>query len=500
MSHRHDNGQGSGATLSSPDVCDHDALPLHICPDISSAIVATPAPTATAPTAPPVLSPTSTLSVNPSPAPFFSPTAAPTKLQSHIGRSFTLGFMQHGRGELFLSKRAFYITGNSAGTGNVSIPGIDLFENFTVIPGELTPVILPARGTTAQRNNRFSQAGIRVDASTDIVLYGVNDIGTASADGFLGLPRETLGSSDIVLGYTSFGDLAYQASEFIVVGDEDDTVVTITPSVTSSTRTKGIPYNIRLDALEIYQLFSHGAGEDITDSVITSTKPVAVFSGASIAFVPVSVRFADHLVEQIPPTDTWGTTFFTVPIAQRKAGDVFRVLARDSDTDVIIDGVVVATLNATEFFEAELSSFTGHKIVTTRPSLVGQYNKGSSADDVETDHFLMLIPDSRQYLNSYMLTTPSEEPAGFPANFINLIVLTTDLDACKFDEAQLSTFYTSLGSIAINNSEYTGVQLNVTIGAHIVDCPNSFGAFVYGSDRAQSYGYLGGCALRKLGE
>ena len=34
----------------------------------------------------------------------------------------------------------------------------------------------------------------------------------------------------------------------------------------------------------------------------------------------------DHLVEMLPPANTWGGHFFTVPIANRTSGDVFRIL------------------------------------------------------------------------------------------------------------------------------------------------------------------------------
>lgn len=368
-------------------------------------------------------------------------------------------------------------------------------------PGDFTPFMLPIKGIYPRYSNRFTKTGIRIDATTDIVVYGVNDAGF-SADAFLALPRDVLGTSYIVLGYTSYGNASDEASAFIVVGDEDDTVVTITLSVSYGWRSEGIPYNITLDALQMYQLYTRLEGEDITGTVITSNKPVAVFSGSIMALVPEFSGLPGHLIEQIPPTDTWGTTFFTVPIAQRNTGDVFRILARDDDTNVIVDGVFVATLNAANFYETEFSSFTAHQIVTTRPCLVAQYNKGSIAEGAEKVPFMMLVPPSQQYLDSYTLTTPSEELTEFTSHFINLVVLTTDLDACTLDGAQLSSFYTSLGAVAISTSGYTGVQMSATFGAHIVDCPNPFGAFVYGSSSGpyMSYGYPGGFALRKLAE
>ena len=58
--------------------------------------------------------------------------------------------------------------------------------------------------------------------------------------------------------------------------------------------------------MEIYQIESDN---DLTRTRITSSKPLSAFSGSDCAEIPQGIRYCDHLVEQVPPTVTWGLKF-----------------------------------------------------------------------------------------------------------------------------------------------------------------------------------------------
>ena len=68
---------------------------------------------------------------------------------------------------------------------------------------------------------------------------------------------------------------------------------------------------------------------------MSANKRVAVFSGSEWTSVG-SEQMGDHLVEQMPPTSTWGWDFITVPIATRTAGDIFRVLGRSTPLPTVM--------------------------------------------------------------------------------------------------------------------------------------------------------------------
>src|SRR5690606_12826963 len=111
-------------------------------------------------------------------------------------------------------------------------------------------------------------------------------------------------------------------------------------------------HTITLDAGETYLIRdSIGGEDDLTGTIITSNKPVAAFGSHIGSFIPNGFGFADHLVEQLTPVNTWGREFVTVPLAARLRGDTFRFLAATDGTEVRVNGVLVATLDRGEFHE-----------------------------------------------------------------------------------------------------------------------------------------------------
>jgi len=415
--------------------------------------------------------------------------AAAAGQQDNRGTEFMLGFAENYSGSLNL---VLFITGNVATTGTVEIPNLEFSQAFSVVPGTVTPVSLPL-GAAAVGSDVTAMLGIHVTANAEIVVYGLNQI-PATTDAFLGLPTDILGTEHLVLAFEqpSFGVTG--ASEFLIVGVQDNTSVTITPSITTGVRSAGVPYTITLNRFQTYQLQSDGTGEDLSGSIIQSDQPVAVFGGSRCADVPATTGACDHLIEQLPPTATWGASFLTVPLATRTAGDLFRIIARDAGTEVRIDGTLVATLARAAFHQVSLASGTFHTIEATGPVMVMQYSKGSGADGVTSDPFMMMIPPTQQFQPSYTLTTPAADPVTFN-NFINVVVETTDTGSCTIDGGPFTAAFTAIGA-----SGFSGAQQPVAIGSHVLACPHPFGAYSYGFAGADSYGYPGGLALENIAE
>ena len=113
-----------------------------------------------------------------------------------------------------------------------------------------------------------------------------------------------LGMDHYVLTY---GNMFFAPStEFGVVAAENNTSVTITPSVTTGNRSAGISYNVTLQQGQTYLLqnTTPTTESDLSGSRISSNKPIAVFAGHRAATIPAeAVCCADHLVEQVPPVN-----------------------------------------------------------------------------------------------------------------------------------------------------------------------------------------------------
>ncbi|MEZ6032636.1 MAG: DUF4114 domain-containing protein [Planctomycetaceae bacterium] len=268
-------------------------------------------------------------------------------------------------------------------------------------------------------------------------------------------------------------------------------------------------HTVTLDAGETYlirdQLNNFGAVADLTGTIITGDKPFALFGGSRATFVPTNFAAADHLVEQMTPTTTWGRRFVTYPLATgTTVGDRFRFLAQADGTEVFVDGTLVATLNRGQFHETILVDAA--QITSNNPILVAQYaqsqdvyrNQPGGDPAFLGDPFMMLVPPFEQFLANYTVTTPDENaiPEGerFDRNFLNIVapgdaVGLIEVNGTAVDAAEFT---------AIGTSGFFGAQVPIELGSYEVAGPLPFGLFVYGFGSFDSYGYVGGQSLSKV--
>jgi hypothetical protein len=266
-------------------------------------------------------------------------------------------------------------------------------------------------------------------------------------------------------------------------------MVTITPSVTTGTHQKGVPYTVMLNQGQTYQYFDTTVGNDLTGTSITSTQPIALFGGNQCADVPPGASFCNLLVEELPPTSAWGMNFFTVPLATRSGGDTFRFLASKNMTHVSVNGTVVATLNRGQFFEQLIA--TASQITSDQPILVAQYSNSGSFDGASADPFMMLVPPAAQYLASYTVTTPA---VNFPTNFVNIVALTSGTGTIKLDGTAIAaTMFSPIGT-----SGFSAAQVPLTVGSHNLTGGVPFMVIVYGFFTADGYCYVGGLSFSPI--
>jgi hypothetical protein len=383
---------------------------------------------------------------------------------------------------------SLFITGDVNTTGMVEIPGLSVSTPFSVTAGAVTTVSITS-GAMLTTFDGVQNRGIHITANNEVTVYGLNRV-QFTTDAFLGLPTDILGTSYIVLGYSNTTAHGSAATLFGVVATQNATTVTIVPSVTTGSRTVGVPYNVTLNQGEAYQLANTGFGNtfDLSGTLITSDKPIAVFGGNQCTNIPATGGFTacDHVIEQLPPTSAWGQSFLTVPLATRTGGDTFRVLAAEDNTNVSINGVNVATLNKGQRHEQIITGSAS--IVANNAVLVAQYSNSSSFDNVTSDPFMMLIPPFEQFLGAYTITTPA---TGFATNFANIVAPSAAVGNITLDGVAIPPgSFTPIGA-----SGFSGAQVPITLGSHNFVGNMPFGIFVYGFANFDSYGYPGGQSL-----
>jgi hypothetical protein len=398
----------------------------------------------------------------------------------NAGTDFWVGFPTNFSGT---TEQTLFITGAEATSGDVSIPGLAFTQAFSVTPGAVTTVALPAG--TQMSDTGTEDKGVHITAGKEVVVYGLNRQ-RFTTDAFLGLPVDVLGTAYTVLGW---GPGAGGTSEFSVVAPSDGTEVTITPSVDGEGgRTAGTPFVVNLNQGQQFQLQAATPNEDLTGTRITSNRGVAVMGGHQCANIPNSSTFAcDHVVEQNPPEQAWGSSFLTVPLKTRQNGDTFQFVASQAGTEIRVNGTLVATLGPGESHEMLIDGQS--QIQSTKPILVAQYSNGSTFDGVTSDPFEMHIPPFEQFQTGYTVTTPA---TGFASNFVNIIARDSAVGDIQVDGTAIPPGdFTPIGS-----SGFSGAQVDLSLGTHVLTGDGQpFGAFMYGFDSFDSYGYPGGSSL-----
>jgi len=232
--------------------------------------------------------------------------------------------------------------------------------------GQVTLVQVPV-ATMMTSSDLVENKGIHVTALAPIAVAGIDYLKFVS-DGFLGLPTSTLGTDYIVASYQSNGagqNGPLPGMEFGVTAARDSTTVTITPTIPVGSHNGGVPYTISLNAGQAYQLrnsscfgelnCSRGAPADFTGTTITSNNPIAVFGGHDCTNIPPDSATCNGIMEQLPPTNLWASSYLTVPLATELNGDFLRVIASVNGTHVKLNNQLIATLDRGQFTEQLLT-------------------------------------------------------------------------------------------------------------------------------------------------
>jgi hypothetical protein len=254
-------------------------------------------------------------------------------------------------------------------------------------------------------------------------------------------------------------------------------------------------------------LFCPYNSEDLTGTTITSTAPVAVFSGvdcSNIAQPNGTCPACDHLEEQLFPSETWGREVAVTQFRDRAATEpyIVRIFSRENANTVTFtpsSAHATVTLNRGE--SVEFCSTADFIVSGSQPFEVGQYMTGqnqtacgtcsTAAGTFPTDgdpSFVIEVPTA-QYRRDYNFVVPNS----YTANFINVVGRTGArilLDG---------TALTGIGT-AIPGTAFSVWRQSVTAGSHQIVTSDTagFGLKVSGVARYTSYAYPGGLDLAAL--
>ncbi len=418
--------------------------------------------------------------------------------QSNEGREFWLGFMEHrdvGQNDMVLM-----ITSRVATSGTIEIPGLGWSEQFTVGANNVTVVQMPASAETVG-SEFVSNNAIHITSREDISVYMHQYFGMRSEASVV-LPVTAIGSSYYVVSFTGvppgiFGPGTHP-SEFLIVATENETTVTYTQTATSQNlELPGSTHTIVLNAGQVYQVRASNPLDDLTGSLVSADKDIALYAGTSWSQVPLGCTAMDNLLEQMYPVSTWGTRYVAAPFANTTV-DLYRVIASQDDTQIEIQGSFAqdVSLDAGEFFDFQASD--GVFVEGSKPISVAQYIIGSNCNGGVGDPSMVILNTVEQIRDTVTLFNSSF--FDITEQFINVTTRTGEEDLIFIDGLPLSDRGVSFQPIG-DAGEFSFAIIPVTAGAHTLFTSGcGIIAMAYGYGNVESYAYSGGASFTEINE
>lgn len=414
--------------------------------------------------------------------------------QSNEGTRFHLAFLEHidvGRNNMVVMITSLYNT-----SGTVEMPLLGWKQTFTVSANKVTIVTLPKTAETVGSES-ISNNGIIISSEKNISVY-MHQYYNQRSEASVVLPDDAVGNDYYAIAYKAFqqGNNIYP-SELLIVAVKDDTEIEIILSdQTKGGRKKGESIKVTLSPGQTYQVQTSLGGGDITGTRVVGNKPFALFAGNS--WTPMVCDARDNLLEQMYPISTWGKEFISVLSAQVTL-DVFRIMASENNTTVLVQGAKTDTLkiNQGQFVEYQKGEST--YISANKPIAIAQYNVGGSCGGNPSrlgDPSMVLLNSIEQIRDTVTLYNSSFQQ--ITENYLNVVALSADIAKVTLDGTPLGNIPGVIGTVA-GNTKYSFARIKVNAGSHTLisnGCGMSVTAYGYGN--AESYAYNGGASFKPI--
>ena len=359
-----------------------------------------------------------------------------------------------------------------------------------------------------------------------IVVTGFSD-NNDSSDAFLAIPITTY--PDISLyQYAQFSVEPLNTnwySMFALVNCGDDAVVPLLQSPTSLSGLLPVRdvYRLFFDSRETVEdrptplrmmeqydsLHFESNSLDLSGIIAWADRPFSFIAGHTCGQVDSQNEGCDHMIQQIPPSYTWGYTFYSFPLALQEFGYLIKVVPRYNGTvlsynckdifsEITLNDTVLLSL---EPFSVDIEFQLACSITTDRPVGIVQISKGDIGDTA----MVWLVPVNQYINNVFFYSGFSTFMFGEFANVIvpvdsfNPQMITLDNSLLQSDENKWTKIY-----CYPENTIVCAYGINVTLsnGSHIIAHNNPSGrltAVVYGWGDQKGYMYPAGFALDPIG-
>ena len=459
---------------------------------------------------------------------------------SHEGNFFCFAFLRNransetGGGEAPRSLGIFITTQNSNPVGyRIRSGNTGYARNGTVTAGTIVreQYMTP---NVQEVNAETTSVGIIVEtinSNQTIQVMGFSD-SLGSADGFLAVPIIQY-KSNFTYGYASLTGSARSFNSMVAVvacGDiaEDDiTYSTERQFFSQSPYIKGrfvVSKTFFSATMSVYNTLGLRRSQqyDFTGFRVTSNQPIGFMTGHECGEILLGEDTCDHIIEQIPPSYTWGYNVFLAPFEER-IGYVFKVWPRYEGTSFTVYCSDGTNFNISNFQFNDINTDNRQRFVidsqsycciqSDRPILVMQYGFSHEHDNniqFGDPHMVLVAPIS-QYLNQHVFTIDvsmyTRQNDDFTHHYISVTVLARyfDPNAILLDGTSLEPNVTKWSIINCSQNDPCGYgiskRLNI-VGTHTVQHTNpnaSINVIVYGWRIEKGYAYPAGFGMNPIG-
>ena len=423
-----------------------------------------------------------------------------------------MGYIPH-----FGSPPSATIINNGDRLANYSIeaPVTSYHQNGSIPKNSKIFKIFPATLTRKSHNfpnaqNDAFKEGIYIKANSNKVSVIGQTEGQISMETFFALPINDLHLDEYVYYGVSVESFTRADGSIVVVGSEDDTMLTIkvpvSVNITINNTTPwfeldpDVQYSYKINRSQIVYVSAFTV--DLTGTRVVSNKPVSVFSGHECAWVPDWVGPCDLLMEQMIPIHLWGTIHYVAPLASRN-GYTIKILAAYDNTIVEMrctNGHIQYTIDAGEYVSRILNNLEFCALSSNNAVLVAQFSLGNDRDG-QGGPMITLIPATSHYTNTITSSTIHNPMETRYRHYINIIVMADyyrpNMIFLTAGGVNQSLESQSWVPIRRNNSigAYAAqVRLNITEGVFEISHTNQTAlmtAIVYGFLHSEGYGHPG---------
>ena len=371
------------------------------------------------------------------------------------------------------------IVANAPATFEVSSAEGDFSETGSVGPNSPASVALPD-SLAISGSETVGSKGVHVTASAPVGVTFFNDDAEGGSSGATLIePESALGKNYRAVAYQETGT---GPSQLTIVGTRSETSIVVTPTCNGAGGAPaGTPIDLDLGAGQSWQ-YECNSGGNTSGSTIVADKPVAAFAGNRCAKIPPG-EYCDFLVEQMIPTNRWGTKFFLPPLDDTTDDHVVLVANADN-TSITSSGLVGAPteMDAGQSIEATMSGDA--RISADKRIFVAQYAAGPLCCSAEGDPLALGVQPFSEATKVHRFVTPS----GYATDLVNVVA--PNGTEVKLDGTVIEGFDSLPGDT------HKWATVAVEPGQHLIRADAKVIVYAYGMRLAAAYGYVASSADR----